>query len=455
METVILSLLIAITATVVGFLIGKKKEKEIQNTLTATTHQLDETRYRLEDSQKRLDESQHAARLHQAEANEKIESQIEDIRRLSAENASARTEINNLNQRLEEVRKDAEKRDEKLKIEFTNLSNAILKEQGKDFSALSSEAVKGLVEPMREQLKQMKEQVAQYYDNESKQRSQLEGVVKTLSQQSEKIGNDANNLANALKGESKTQGNWGEMILQQILEQSGLKEGEQFIMQYTITDETGKVITRIDETDGKAHKMIPDVIVRLPHERCLVIDSKVSLTAYSDAMNSESEKERNERMKAHATSVMNHINELEKKDYTKYIEGAPGFVVMFIPNEHAYYEALKVNPNLWNIAWSKNVLLVNQTNLITMIRLSVDLWAQDNREKNYQDVLKRATNMYDKFTTFTEKMTKLGSAVDTIQKMYGEAMTTLSEGKGNLGWQMEELKKMDMVNSNKQAKIGS
>lgn len=455
METVILSLLIAITATVVGFLIGKKKEKEIQNTLTATTHQLDETRYRLEDSQKRLEESQHAARLQQAEANEKIESQIEDIRRLSAENASARTEINNLNQRLEEARKDAEKRDEKLKIEFTNLSNAILKEQGKDFSALSSEAVKGLVEPMREQLKQMKEQVAQYYDNESKQRSQLEGVVKTLSQQSEKIGNDANNLANALKGESKTQGNWGEMILQQILEQSGLKEGEQFIMQYTITDETGKVITRIDETDGKAHKMIPDVIVRLPHERCLVIDSKVSLTAYSDAMNSESEKERNERMKAHATSVMNHINELEKKDYTKYIEGAPGFVVMFIPNEHAYYEALKVNPNLWNIAWSKNVLLVNQTNLITMIRLSVDLWAQDNREKNYQDVLKRATNMYDKFTTFTEKMTKLGSAVDTIQKMYGEAMTTLSEGKGNLGWQMEELKKMDMVNSNKQAKIGS
>ncbi len=455
METVILSLLIAITATVVGFLIGKKKEKEIQNTLTATTHQLDEMRYRLEDSQKRLEESQHAARLHQAEANEKIERQTEDIRKLSEEKASAITQIENLTQKLEEERKDAEKRDEKLKIEFTNLSNAILKEQGKDFSALSSQTVKELVEPMREQLKQMKEQVAEYYDHESKQRSQLEGVVRTLSQQSEKIGNDANNLANALKGESKTQGNWGEMILQQILEQSGLKEGEQYITQYTITDETGKIITRIDETDGKAHKMIPDVIVRLPYKRCLVIDSKVSLTAYSDAINSESEKERNERMKAHATSVINHINELAKKDYTKYIEGAPGFVVMFIPNEHAYYEALKVNPNLWNEAWNKNVLLVNQTNLITMIRLAVDLWAQDNREKNYQEVLKRATAMYDKFTIFTEKMTKLGTAVDSIQKMYGEAMTTLSEGRGSLGRKMEELKKMDMVNSNKQAKIGS
>ncbi len=453
METVIITLSVAIATALAGFLFGKRREKQLQNDLNTANQQTQEAQILLKEAHERLKETQNLSEQLHKKSEEKAESLNQQIQELTAEKAQALVQIEHLNQRLSEERAEIEKRNEQLKTDFINLSNAILKEQGKDFSALSSNAVKDLVEPMREQLKQMKEQVTEYYDKESKQRSELQGVVKTLSEQSAKISNDANNLANALKGEAKTQGNWGEMILQQLLEQSGLKEGEQYFTQYTITDEHGKAILRTDESDGKSHKMIPDVVVKLPHEHSLIIDSKVSLTAYTDAMNAENESEQKERMKAHVTSVENHINELAKKDYSQYMDGAPGFVVMFIPNEHAYYEAIKSKPNLWNQAWSRNVLLVNQTNLITMIRLSVDLWAQDNREKNYQEVLKRATTMYDKFTTFTEKMTKLGSTVENAKKIYDEALTTLSTGKGNLGWQMEELKRLDMVISNKQAKI--
>ena len=314
METVIITLSVAIATALAGFLFGKRREKQLQNDLNTANQQTQEAQILLKEAHERLKETQNLSEQLHKKSEEKAESLNQQIQELTAEKAQALVQIEHLNQRLSEERAEIEKRNEQLKTDFINLSNAILKEQGKDFSALSSNAVKDLVEPMREQLKQMKEQVTEYYDNESKQRSELQGVVKTLSEQSAKISNDANNLANALKGEAKTQGNWGEMILQQLLEQSGLKEGEQYFTQYTITDEHGKAILRTDESDGKSHKMIPDVVVKLPHEHSLIIDSKVSLTAYTDAMNAENESEQKERMKAHVTSVENHINELAKKD---------------------------------------------------------------------------------------------------------------------------------------------
>lgn len=459
----IIGLLVAIVACIAGYYLGGRNNKELNQAKMIAEGNIEELKRSNERIQQEKDTlasdkdqmskelsiligKTATAEAEKAEAERKLTKQQEESdRRLN--------ELKEFNEkRLEEMKKQIDDKNEQMKNEFEILSTKILKSQGEDFSKLSSNAVNSVVEPMKEQLKQMKEQVERYYADEGKQRGELEGLVKSLKEQSQQISNDANNLANALKGDSKLQGNWGEMILQELLEQSGLKEGEQYFTQEMLKDDAGNPIIR-DDQRGNEKKMIPDVIVRMPNNKNLVIDSKVSLTAYTEAMSTDDNQVKETKLKAHVASVRSHIKELKEKNYDIYVKNSPNFVVMFIPNENAYYEAMKADSQLWNEAYKNNILLVNQTNLITLIKLAVDLWANEAREQNYQNALQMINNMYEKYCGFTDNMYKIGKTIESLQGTYGEAVKQLSTGKGNLGRQMEKLKDMKIVSSNKTPSI--
>lgn len=351
-----------------------------------------------------------------------------------------RTEdLRNFQQRMKELEAEQEKNkaaeQKLLTAQFENLANQILKSNSSEFKEMSANSLKVLLDPLNDKIKDFKEKVEKCYGDEAKERYSLQQEINKLIQENQKISIDANNLANALKGESKTQGDWGEMILADILQKSGLKEGEQYFPQNTIRDENGELL----KSDAE-QLMRPDMVVVYPGERKIIIDSKVSLTAYVDYVNAEGKNTEKQKLKEHLASIKKHIDELSAKDYSKYDVKTPEFVMMFIPNESAYYVAVKSDPNLWNYAYQKKVLLMNQTNLITALRLALDLWRRDAQEKNIMEIVKVGSDLYDKFVLFTENFSKVGDSLDKARQCYDDALGQLSTGKGNLIGRAERLR---------------
>ncbi len=351
-----------------------------------------------------------------------------------------RTEdLRNFQQRIKELEAEQEKNkaaeQKLLTAQFENLANQILKSNSSEFKEMSANSLKVLLDPLNDKIKDFKDRVEKCYGDEAKERYSLQQEINKLIQENQKISVDANNLANALKGESKTQGDWGEMILADILQKSGLKEGEQYFPQNTIRDENGELL----KSDAE-QLMRPDMVVVYPGERKIIIDSKVSLTAYVDYVNTEDKNTEKQKLKEHLASIKKHIDELSAKDYSKYDVKTPEFVMMFIPNESAYYVAVKSDPNLWNYAYQKKVVLMNQTNLITALRLALDLWRRDAQEKNIMEIVKVGSDLYDKFVLFTENFSKVGDSLDKARQCYDDALGQLSIGKGNLIGRAERLR---------------
>ncbi|NLI34899.1 MAG: DNA recombination protein RmuC [Bacteroidales bacterium] len=348
-------------------------------------------------------------------------------------------DLRNFQQRMKELEAEQEKNkaaeQKLLTAQFENLANQILKSNSSEFKEMSANSLKVLLDPLNDKIKDFKEKVEKCYGDEAKERFSLQQEINKLIQENQKISVDANNLANALKGESKTQGDWGEMILSDILQKSGLKEGEQYFPQNTIRDENGELLKSENE-----QLMRPDMVVVYPGERKIIIDSKVSLTAYVDYVNAEDKNMEKQKLKEHLASIRKHIDELSAKDYSKYDVKTPEFVMMFIPNESAYYVAVKSDPNLWNYAYQKKVVLMNQTNLITALRLALDLWRRDAQEKNIMEIVKVGSDLYDKFVLFTENFSKVGDSLDKARQCYDDAFGQLSTGKGNLIGRAERLR---------------
>ena len=347
----------------------------------------------------------------------------------------------NLQTLLETQKEEVAKMQELAKSEFQNLANKILEEKSEKFTALNQNNLKTILEPFQEKIAELRNKVGETYDKESKERFSLGEKVKELALLNQQISEDAKKLTRALKGESKTQGNWGEMILESILEKSGLVKGREYFLEHELRDEDNKAL--FSEFSGK--KMRPDAVVKYPDERNVIIDSKVSLTAFTDLVDETDAEIYEVKLHQHLNSVKNHIKQLSDKAYDDY-DKSLDFVMMFIPSESAYIAAMQADPNLWNFAYDKRILLLNPSNLITSLKLVSDLWKREYQNKNAMEIAERGAKLYDKFVGFVENMQKLGKNIDQAKNTYNDAFKQLSTGNDNLITQTVKLKSLGIKN---------
>ena len=346
--------------------------------------------------------------------------------------AAVKTERTTLAEQLKQLQAEKSKLTEELRDSFRAVASDILKERTADLDKRTEETLK----PLREDLKAFGEQVNKTYQEEARERFSLKDSIEKLILRSQEISDETTSLTRALRGDSKVQGDWGELILERILDQSGLIRGEHYFVQETLRDEAGSVITTGENRGG----LRPDVIVRYPNKGAIVIDSKVSLTAYARYVAAETEEERAQALKEHLLSLRKHINELSGKRYEEYTEGSPNFVMLFIPNEPAYTIALAHDPTLWEEAYRKNVVLINGTNLIAALRMAQDMWQRDSQQRNVMQIVDEAGKLYDKFATFAETFLKIESKLEDAQKAFGDAKGQLRDGRGDLLGRFDKLK---------------
>ena len=346
--------------------------------------------------------------------------------------AAVKTERASLASELEKLQAEKGKLVEELRDSFRAVANDIMRERTEDLDKRTKETLS----PLREDLKRFGEQVDKTYQEEARERFNLKDSIEKLILRSQEISQETTSLTRALRGDSKVQGDWGELVLERILDQSGLIRGEHYFVQETLRDESGAVITTGDNRGG----LRPDVIVRYPNRGAIVIDSKVSLTAYARYVAAETDAERDHALKEHLLSLRKHINELSGKRYEEYTEGSPNFVMLFIPNEPAYTIALAHDPTLWEEAYRKNVVLINGTNLIAALRMAQDMWQRDSQQRNVLQIVDEAGKLYDKFATFSETFLKIESKLEDAQKAFGEAKGQLRDGRGDILGRFDKLK---------------
>lgn len=360
-------------------------------------------------------------------ANNRANEVQKEIQRLQNEMSTFREENGRLKERIKFIEEEKEKLAKESETRFQNIANEILTTNSRIFKEQNETRLSEILTPLKENIEQFKKTINDSYSNEARERFSLQERIKELIELNQSISKEAKDLTTALKGNSKVQGDWGEMILENILEKSGLEKGREYEVQVT-TDENGKTLRN---DDGAALR--PDVVVNYPGNRRVVIDSKVSLRAYVNYINSETPEEQETYAKQHLASVRNHIAELRDKKYQDYVGGGKtDFVMMFIPNEAAYITAMQLDCKLWQDAYDVRVLLVSPTQLISALRLVAQLWSHDRQTRNAIEIAKAGGNMYDKFVGFVDDMYKIEKSIKQANDTYNSAMNKLHEGKGNL-----------------------
>jgi len=353
------------------------------------------------------------------------------------ENTALQTKLSELETRLEDERKNADEKlallqgaREQLKMEFQNMANRIFEDKSQKFTDQNRDNIEGVLKPIRDQLLDFKKKVEDVYDKESKDRVSLLNEIIHLKTLNERISEDAVNLTNALKGQSKTRGSWGEMILERVLEESGLQKGREYEVQTMYASEEGQ----------RRH---PDVIVHLPEGKDIVVDSKVSLTAYEKYCTADAEEKRDKHLKEHIISIRTHIKTLSEKRYEE-LEGITtlDFVLMFLPIEGAFWTAIESEQGLFNEAFDKNIMLVSPSTLLATLRIINNIWRYDDQNKNALIIAKKAGDLHDKFVGFVEALDDVGQKIDKARESYRMARNRLTEGRGNLVRRSVELRQL-------------
>ncbi|MBD1431138.1 MULTISPECIES: DNA recombination protein RmuC [Sphingobacterium] len=340
-------------------------------------------------------------------------------------------------EKFEEQKDEIQRTKVQFNNEFQVLANKILEEKSQKFTALNQQYLGVILDPLKEKIKTFEEKVEKSYAQESAERNVLKGVVEQLMQQSLQIKDEANNLTRALKGDSKKQGNWGEVILERVLERSGLSKDQEYRLQASLQDEFGR-------------RLQPDAIIDLPDDKQLVVDSKVSLIAYDNYINAETEEELALHLKLHVQSIENHVKELSAKNYhSLYGIHSPDFVLLFIPIESALSVAVMQKPELFSDAWDRRVVIVSPSTLLATLRTIASMWKQERQNRNVLEIAREAGALYDKFVGFLTDMQQIQVHLNKASEKHDEAMKKLSTGAGNVVRRVENLKTLG-AKANKQ-----
>lgn len=406
---------------------------KVQRVEQQLEHQLDLAEQREAQLQQSLSQSEQ--RLQQAE---QVQQQLQQQRsQLQADLAANQSKLESTLKHAEEKQRTLEASEERLKKEFERLAQQIFEQKSERLQQSSKQTLEVTLAPFKQQLEAFKKQVESQYTEELKQRASLTTEITSLKELNKQMAAEADALTRALKGDTKAQGNWGEVVLERILTQSGLREGHEYETQSHHRDE-----------DGKSFK--PDVVVHLPNEKDVVIDSKVSLVAYERYFNSDDDKEREAALSEHVNSLRTHIKGLSKKNYQQLASVRTlDYVLMFIPIEPAFLLAVDRDPELIRLALEHNIMLVSPTNLLVALRTVNNIWQYEHQNRNAQKIAEDAGKLYDKFAGFIEDMQKIGNSLDTVRKHYDGAMNKLSTGRGNLVGRVEKFKEMGVQTSKK------
>ncbi len=379
----------------------------------------------------RLSEEQHVSseRKLQHAINEKEEMRTEkDFLRI--ENTKQNAEIENLQLKLSENREEMAKLQEKFSKEFENLANKILDEKSTKFTEQNKENMQRILNPLQEKIKLFEDKVDKTHKESIDYHAALRQQIIGLKEMNQQMSKETVNLTKALKGDNKTQGNWGELVLERVLEKSGLEKDREYNIQQSFTTEDGK-------------KVLPDVVINLPDHKKMIVDSKVSLTAYEQFVNTEDDKEKARFLKEHVASIKRHVDQLSEKKYEDiYKIDSPDFVLLFVPIEPAFAIALNAENTLYNKAFEKNIVIVTPTTLLATLRTIDSMWNNEKQQRNAIEIARQAGALYDKFDGLLKDLIGIGKKIDASKTDYNAAMNKLVEGKGNLISSVEKIKKL-------------
>ena len=423
----------------VGSRLGLLQEEHAQMQRVYTTALADLERYKTS-----LEKEQN----HVADERERFEALQAEHRKLREEMMTTLADLERYKTSLEKERQQREEEAEKVKemqekhfAQFRNLAGEILEQNVGKLKDSNSESMDNLLKPLRVQLESLGKAVTATNETAAGNKASMEAAIKAMMEKTESLSHEAESLTLALRGNTKKQGDWGEMILERMLEESGLRKGEEYYIQENFKTEEGR--------DAR-----PDVVIRFPDKRCVIVDSKVSLTAYAMYSASSNEDERRRHLTAHVSSVRKHIDELAAKDYSNVVPDTISYVLMFMPNEASYMAALQDAPSLPIDAYRKKIVLISPTNLLMALQLAYNLWQKERQTQNVENIIDRATKLYDKLATVQESFEKVGKGIDSAQSAYRQALGQLFTGRGNYAKQLESLRDMGIA-PNKRLRLGA
>ena len=427
MTDVIFLIIGLIAGAIAGFFMaGSKKSAAGSN---------DEQLQQLQMNASRLEEQNRYLTQQVGQREGELNEEREKKMTISTQLAEVKTNHDNVQQRLAEQKNELQQLQEKFSKEFENLANKILEEKSQKFTEQNKINIDQILKPLGEKIKDFEKKVQDNYDAENKEKASLKTEIQRLYELNQKMTTDAQNLTRALKGDNKAQGNWGEFILETILEKSGLNKDREYSIQPSFTTEDGR-------------RLQPDVIINLPEGKSLIIDSKVSLTGYEKYYTAEDDTERQVALREHLLSVRTHIKGLSEKKYQNlYQLKSLDFVLLFIPIEPAFALSVQQDAQLFHDAFEKNIVIVSPSTLLATLRTVSSIWRQENHNRNAVEIARKAGDLYDKFDGFVKDMIGLGTKLDQSKKDYESAMNKLSTGKGNIVKRVQELKDMGAIAS--------
>ncbi|WP_435414910.1 DNA recombination protein RmuC [Polaribacter aestuariivivens] len=427
MTELIIYLLIAILFAVIGLFIGKLLSKiNFEKDKTS----LEKEKSTLEERVVLLQQSKDMVENNYIELQKELKNIQQEKEHLITVNTRQEAEVDNLRLKLDENKGEVEKLNEKFTKEFENLANKILDEKSTKFTEQNKENIKNILSPLQEKIKGFEDKVDKTHKESIDYHAALRQQILGLKELNQQMSKETLNLTKALKGDNKMQGNWGELVLERVLEKSGLEKDREYYVQQSFTNEDGK-------------RLLPDVVIHLPDNKKMVVDSKVSLVAYEQYINEEDELLKNSFLKQHVASLKRHVEQLSDKKYEDlYGIESPDFVLLFIPIEPAFAVALNSDTNLYNKAFEKNIVIVTPSTLLATLRTIDTMWNNEKQQRNALEIAKQAGALYDKFQGLLNDLIGIGKRIDDSKKEYSNAMNKLVEGRGNIIRSVEKLKKM-------------